>query len=676
MQFVYPLFLWALTAISIPVIIHLFHFRRYKKLVFSDIRFLKQLTEQNKSKQKLKDWLILLCRILAVGCLVLAFAQPFIPIGESSKKSGLQHVSLFVDNSFSMNAIGSEGPLFESAKAKARSIVNAYPSNASFQILTNSLSGGEQLFLSKSDALSRIDAIAPVATSAQLKTIVARQKTAFDSENSKNKNCYYISDFQQSQFNLNELSLDTGIHFNFTPVLPSSTQNISIDSVYSTVPVIATDQIVTFHIIATNHGDEPVEGIVLNLKLNNVQKGLLNLNFASNETINQTIDVSITDTSWLKGELSITDYPITYDDKLFFTLKPVTTNRVLLISDIPNPYIEAVFTSDKHFQLAQNSFGNINYQLLETYQLVILNEPPQISSGLQEQLAKFLQSGGQLLIIPNRNNPTDINEYCLLNRLPGYGSAINQPRNVSYINTKHQLFNEVFKSIKINAELPSVKKYFPLMRQSSTKGNAVITLNNDDVLLWHANIDKGSIALLSLPLVEEYSNLPLHSLFVPLMINLSLGKRRTVPLYHSIGQTNQIALSGLNERIDKLIKITHDKQEFVTEYYKRNGDVMFEADGLKSAGWYDIEEQKTARKLSSIALNNNRQESALKFLTDDDIKNATKQLNHISINHNKPEVLGAQIAAELSGKSLWRWFILGALIFLLIELLLLRIKIK
>ncbi|MCX6185937.1 MAG: BatA domain-containing protein, partial [Bacteroidetes bacterium] len=79
MQFVYPGFLFALFAISIPIIIHLFNFRRYKKIVFSDIRFLKQVIEKNQKQQNIKNWLVLLCRILAISFLVIAFAQPYLP---------------------------------------------------------------------------------------------------------------------------------------------------------------------------------------------------------------------------------------------------------------------------------------------------------------------------------------------------------------------------------------------------------------------------------------------------------------------------------------------------------------------------------------------------------------------------------------------------------------------
>jgi hypothetical protein len=200
MQFVYPGFLWALAAISIPIIIHFFHFRRYKKIVFSDIRFLQQLQEQNKSKQKLKDLLVLLCRILAVSAMVLAFAQPFIPLGQNSKTGGSNVVSVFVDNSFSMNAQGSEGQLFEMAKNKARAIVNAYDNHDKFQVLTNNLSGNEQRVLSKTEALARIDNIEPTTASAFLNDIYAKQSAAFLTEGTGFYHAYVISDFQTSQF--------------------------------------------------------------------------------------------------------------------------------------------------------------------------------------------------------------------------------------------------------------------------------------------------------------------------------------------------------------------------------------------------------------------------------------------------------------------------------------------
>ena len=115
MEFLYPGFLWALTAVAIPVIIHLIYFRRFKKVYFSNIRFLKEIKEETTNTNKLKNLLILLARIFAILFLVLAFAQPYIPQGEKLK-SGTTGVSIYIDNSFSMEALSDEVSLLEKAK--------------------------------------------------------------------------------------------------------------------------------------------------------------------------------------------------------------------------------------------------------------------------------------------------------------------------------------------------------------------------------------------------------------------------------------------------------------------------------------------------------------------------------------------------------------------------------
>src|SRR5438128_4331517 len=105
MQFTYPEFLFALSALSIPIIIHLFNFRRFKKIAFTNVRFLKEIKQDTRSRSRLKHLLILLSRLLAVTFLVLAFAQPFIPANKNNIVGGTRNVGIYLDNSFSMDAV-------------------------------------------------------------------------------------------------------------------------------------------------------------------------------------------------------------------------------------------------------------------------------------------------------------------------------------------------------------------------------------------------------------------------------------------------------------------------------------------------------------------------------------------------------------------------------------------
>ena len=71
MNFLFPTFLIGLTAIAIPIIIHLFNFRKYKKVYFTNVQFLKELKQESDSKSKLKEWLILLMAFSPCIALVL-----------------------------------------------------------------------------------------------------------------------------------------------------------------------------------------------------------------------------------------------------------------------------------------------------------------------------------------------------------------------------------------------------------------------------------------------------------------------------------------------------------------------------------------------------------------------------------------------------------------------------
>ena len=119
LHFQNPNILWGLISLIIPIIIHLFNFKRFKPIYFSSRKFLKSVTAENKNKSKIKNWLLLLTRLLALACIIIAFSQPFLPNRNTSlidkNKNNTAHI--YVDNSFSMNAETEKGIAIEIAKA-------------------------------------------------------------------------------------------------------------------------------------------------------------------------------------------------------------------------------------------------------------------------------------------------------------------------------------------------------------------------------------------------------------------------------------------------------------------------------------------------------------------------------------------------------------------------------
>jgi Aerotolerance regulator N-terminal len=144
MNFLYPSFLLGLLAVSVPIAIHLFNFRRTRRVFFTNVALLRTVQTETKSFRRLKHWLILACRCLFLICLVLAFAQPFIP---SKNKLGLSRqgvTSFYVDNSYSMQNERNEKRYLDVATSKLDELLTLFRNGTSLQLLTNDFSAAEQ----------------------------------------------------------------------------------------------------------------------------------------------------------------------------------------------------------------------------------------------------------------------------------------------------------------------------------------------------------------------------------------------------------------------------------------------------------------------------------------------------------------------------------------------------
>ena len=76
MSFLNPLVLLALAAAAIPLLIHLLNLRKPQQVDFSSLTFIKELQRSTMQRVKIKQWLLLALRTLALLFLILAFARP------------------------------------------------------------------------------------------------------------------------------------------------------------------------------------------------------------------------------------------------------------------------------------------------------------------------------------------------------------------------------------------------------------------------------------------------------------------------------------------------------------------------------------------------------------------------------------------------------------------------
>ena len=332
MSFTYPAFLFALSAIAIPIIIHLFNFRKFKTVYFSNIRFLKEVKEETQAKSKLKHLLVLAARILAITFLVFAFAQPFIPVENKKVVVGDKVVSIFVDNSFSMDAINVNGTLLDDAKKRASEIVSAYKPTDRFQLLTNDFEGKHQRLVNKEEFIELLDEVKISPASHSLSEIVTRQMDVLQNKGNEIKVSFIVSDFQKSIVNIDKIKNDTAISFNFVPLIAVQKDNVYIDTCWFETPVRQFNQIEKLHVRIKNVSDKVLENNSIKLFINEIQKTPASFNIDKESETEIILSFSSKETGLQHCRIELNDYPVTFDDTFYFSFEVAKNIPVLCIN--------------------------------------------------------------------------------------------------------------------------------------------------------------------------------------------------------------------------------------------------------------------------------------------------------------------------------------------------------
>jgi len=672
MQFLYPTFLFALAALAIPIILHLFYFRRFKKVYFTNVKFLREVKEETSARSKLRNLLVLLMRLLAITFLVLAFAQPFIP-QDAEVKQGRKAVSVFVDNSFSMTALSQEAPLVERAKQRAREIVNAYGVEDEFQVLTNDFEGRHQRLVSKEDALGLIDEIEISPATRNLSTVLTRQQQALNTGQADIQTAYLISDFQENTVDL-ETFQDTTLEVNLVPLQAVQERNVAVDSAWFEAPVQMLNQTNSLLVSVRNYSDEEADNVRVSIRYEGQTKPVGTMTIPARSAVVDTVPITILRTGWHDAELTITDYPVQFDDKYYFSFNVAEVIRVLIINEgSQNRYLEAAFNGIPNFEAISQSRQNLDYSNFGSYQMIVLNDLQSISSGLASDLNEYVNSGGNVLVFPDRN--ADLPSYAnFLNSFPAneYATFEQQERNVGSVNTEEFVFGDVFENQSANLRLPTTTGNFQFNRANASREEQLLTYRDGNAFLSKFEVGQGNLYVCAAPLNEEYSNLAQSGeIFIPMLYKMAISSNRARQIAYTIGRDEVIEADHFVNSTDMVYKLRGESGEFIPEQ-RIIGSKAFLGIGnqVLEAGFYDLFlTQDTI--LAEYAFNFDRKESALDYIPADELDDrVSANINVLDVMEET--VLTARIEERSQGIVLWRWCLILALLFLAAEVLLLR----
>lgn len=665
MKFLFPEAFWALTALSLPLIIHLFSFRTTRKVYFSDIRWLKTLQEQTRKRSQLKHWLVLTMRMLAFIALIFAFAQPYWP-NKHIQQPGASATSIYIDNSVSMSMETDQANALEAAKEAAAAIAAKARPDDRFQLILQQSLPGEMRSLNAEQLKDQLTSIQPVQSARLLSVIAARQREWLDRQQLPAK-AIWLSDFQRGNQDFSAIQPDTNSQISFFQLPVATASNLFIDTAWLASPILLPGMPARLYYRLVNSGNVDREAIRIALKINDVQKGLSTVSIQANLRRVDTLDFTITDAGWQNAVIQVDDQWVSFDDNYYLSFEIQPHIKVLVVSqETTHPALLALLKNDPLLSVDFVRLNQLDYSKIPQYKAILIDALTEMPSGLLDALTK---SDANLLLWPSPNKVDAVNKIRQNWGLsPLLAKLQKVDLRVDYLAVADELFAETFAKIPENPDLPLVKAYYSAQSQQASL--PLMRLNNGEPLVSSTLLNGRRLIQFYAPLGDEYSNLAQHALFVPLVYRPLLLGAGVGPLAFRLGE-GAYARVNSNLPFNELYVLTDGKQRILPEFRKTNQGLRISLDALETSGWYALKSPDNDTSWHWIAVNSQSTESVMAFMDAQELENAANRLGARQFTLENSQLAPVFLQAAQSNP-LWKWFLLAVLVFLLGETLLLK----
>lgn len=684
MHFLYPTFLWAGLAVAIPLIIHLFNFRRTKKVFFTNVAFLKAVKTTTSSFRRLKQLLIMAARMAFILSLVLAFSQPFLPSknGRNVNAGGLS--SIYLDNSLSMQNELDKKSYLDKAVAKTEELLTAFPQGARLQLLTNDFSADEHRVGNVQQIKERTTSIGYTHTPRTFENVLKRQMSLAGKHNSQGGNQYFwFSDFQRSTAgDLNKIKIDSSSRLYLVPVQAKSTQNVFVDSVWLNTPFVREMQSNVLTVKLFNTGEQPVENLQVKLFIDEIQVSSEITSIPAKSSGQARFSFNVKDKGFKKGRISFDDTPITFDNDYYFVLNAAPSIEILHLfgQSSGSKYIQTVFANDSIFSFKSFSALNVDVGLLKSANLIVLEGVQSIEGSMKSALQEFVGSGGSLLVIPSQN--PDLSSY------NAFAAGLNI-RNIQSRNITESDFSPLAEPVKSSSFFMDIfdnstkKEMIQMPEQGGvltwqTIGEKLLSFRNNQPFLTQTKINTAKVYWLASPLDPQFGDFARNALFVPIMYKIAALSVRQEPTAYSFKE-NSFSVEVKDALKNAVYKLRRGKLELIPVQNLVGKQLTIElpkANQLNDnqeveSGYYELLLNGKVEKL--LAFNHDSKESMMDFYGENELKKIFSNQKNVQVfDKIDDDNFIRNFKEQNFGVALWKYFLIAALVFLAIEIAIVR----
>lgn len=639
MHFKHPEILYFLLLLIVPVLVHLFQLRRFKKEYFTNVRLLKTLSIQTRKSSKIKKWLLLACRMLLLSCIIIAFAQPFFDAKDS--KNANNEMYIILDNSYSMQAKGKKGELLKRA---IQELLEETPANNTFSLLTNTEKYWNTDIKTIQNALQNLEYS---ASPFQLENLIAQIKSH---HSPFKKDVVIITDaVGLEQKNLKNIDKNDSFYF----IIPKAEQknNISIDSVFIHQTL---DDFYEISVVLTGFGEnlKPVS-----LSLYNQNK-LIAKTVATVETKKKNINFTIPKQAF-HGFVSIVDSGLEYDNTLYFSISKTKKINILSIGTAEKSrFMSRIYTPDE-FNYSNFDLAALDYNSIEKQDAIIVNELDEIPQALRTTLNSFVSKGGNLIVIPSasatiENTNTFLKSFGNIQ----FKTLENREKLITKINFNHPLFSGVFENKINNFQYPKTKNSF----STTNSEPSALSYEDQSVFLIALQNKIGGVFVFTASINRANSNFQQSPLIVPVFYKMAVSNQNTGINSLTIGNTTPYFADVILTK-DAILTVKGNEEQFIPIQQILNNKVQLVFnDYPEQAGNYGIYNKKDW--VENISFNYNRTESNLASANEDAVSEY-KTIDSIATVFDT-------IQTNRTDNQIWKWFLIFALLFLATEMAIIR----
>jgi len=530
MAFLNSAFLFALAAVSIPLIIHFLSKRRIKTIEFSSLKFLEQMQKNRMKWLKIKELLLLLLRMIIIGLIVMAFARPTLKgfLGSSKAASS---VVILLDRSASMEAEGETGTLFEEATRFAGRLIEALEPADLVSVI--SFPEGEEA--------SSVDPVNPgrllreklgkIEISYETGNIGEALKTALetlDKSPELNREIYLLSDGREVNWKnlppeILKKAVWNKIHFYNIAFSPVRDDNMAIREVKTPPQLLTPGENIKLVAELENFGKGTVENTLVGVIVDGERKAQTTVSLPPGRT--QAVDFAFKlDTpGYHAGHVEIGYDNYGLDNRRYFSLQIPERINLLAVSQTEEDLRFLKLALDRQ-EAGQIRFKGIAVadllkENLSGFAIIVLNDVKSLDPAREKAIENFVSEGGGLMVALGRISESRYWDI-FLSGLAGIntGNLTGEKGEYIYldrIDIDHPIFSIYSENVidKAEPDIPRIQLYYyrnltggNIIGSSSAGANLLVESLRNPVMVYASGLDL------------ESGDLPAHSFFLPFLV--------------------------------------------------------------------------------------------------------------------------------------------------------------